>query len=373
MNFLRSLLEQSIDTQEVMSKLKAANIASTVDDDKSNTKGFALEDDNGKIVVVRVPEEQGDDFEQALGRALNDRKEENVEIAEILFELRKQFDILDVNWEDGSIPEDEETDNQLKEPVDADVEAPDGDFPGGEEQGDQLDTEGGEEGDDDDWGDTGEEDKEPMNADDTDVVGSTQAGDAFSALQSVIDMMKADAEARKTEAEAKKAEASVEAGRVAAAAASARTRSEEEILDMENFNKRKKEEKRQRDLQAKMVRYRHEANNNLGESTMGINENMTCNFPDATPEEEEVLDMEKWEKAEKERQQREKTHERLKKFRHAVKTSDTDKTEEEEAVTSTSSVATAQLPATFKEFVSRNAGANRQTQSDIDLSHRVQR
>lgn len=379
MDFLRSLIEaQSIDTQEVMAKLKAAEMAGSVDS-KSNTKGYALEDDNGKIVTVRVPAEQGDDFEQALGKALNDREDQDVEIAEILFELRKQFDIVDVNWEDGSIPEDEETDNTLDEPVDGDVESPEGDFPGGEEGGDQL---GGE---DDDFpapeGDAEGEDVDPMNADDTDVVGSSQAGDAFSALQSVIDMMKSDAEARKTEAEAEKAKASVEAGRVAAAAASARTRSEEEILDMENFNKRKKEEKRQRDLQAKIIRYRHETENNIGESFMGkLNEEMGCQFPDATPEEEEVLDMEKWEEQERERKQREKTHERLKKFRHTVKNSKSDDAEEEEeaaapapATMAAPVINTTDLAATFAEFLKSQADAGKKTISDIDLSHRVQR
>lgn len=366
MDFLRSLIEAqtpSFDTQEVMSKLKAADAAGIVDN-KSNTKGYALEDDNGKIVTVRVPAEQGDDFEQALGKALNDQQDGDVEIAEILFNLRSQFDIVDVNWEDGSIPEDEEVDNTLDEPVDADVEGPEGDFPEGEGE-DQLGDDSSE-GDSPDMGD--EEDKDPMNAEDQDVVGSTQSGDAFSALQSVIDMMKADAEARKTEAEAEKAKASVEAGRVAAAAAAARTRSEEEILDMENFNKRKKEEKRQRDLQAKIIRYRHEMENNLGESSM-IRENVDCQYPEATPEEEEILNMEKWEKQERERKQREKTHERLKKFRHSVKNSD-NKEEEEE---STGGTSTADFAATFKEFLNKNGMANKQTLDDIDLSHRVQR
>jgi len=352
MKHLRALMElnDSLNSKEVLSKLKAAETANVKN---ANTKGFALEDDKGKTVKVRVPTDQAEEFEKALAVALDNRTEEKLEIAEVLFNLKEKFNIIDVQWGEGSIPEDEETDNKIggdEEPVDADVESEAGEFPGGEGQ-DEL---GGEEGAD------GEENDNPMQADDmmgdADASANNQAADAFSALTAVIDMLKSDAEARKTEAEAKKAEASVEAGRVAAQAASSRTKSAEEILDMENHNKRGKEEKRQRDLQAKLIRYRHELQNpSIGESVMNNEERM---FPDATPEEEEVLDMEKWEREKKEREQREKTHERLKKYRHSSKH------EEEEG------------KPTFKSFLKRdaeNVAKDKQTRDQIDLSHRSQR
>jgi hypothetical protein len=395
MNFLKTLLEnKSLDPNEVMSKLKAAERGKP---DESDTKGFALEDDNGNIVRVRVPRDQAEDFERALGNALDEKAEDDVEIAEVLYELKDRFDIVDVDWGEGTIPEDEETDNELEgkgddEPVDADVEGPEGEM-GGDEENPFETGDTGEEGGDEEGGD---EDENPMAADDMDVEGASEggSGDAFSALQSVIDMMKADAEARSKEADAEKAKASVEAGKVAAQAAAARTKSEEEILDMENFNKRSKEEKRQRDLQAKLIRYRHELENGdsqkSGDPSMAIGESM---YPHASPEEEEVLDMEKWEEEEKERKNREKTHERLKAYRHAKKNGEVKSKPKHENEESSDPDLGAWLDSyddrdygsddfddvrgkdfdmTFKDFMSQQDNEQDDMMDDINLKHRAQ-
>jgi hypothetical protein len=350
MEFLQQLLEKKsdIDPKAAIEKLSSVQKSDEVQGD---TAGFALEDENGNVVRVRVPKDQADDFEQAMGVALNgddDTQTEDVQIAEVLFDLRKRFDIVDVNWGEGTIPEDEEVDNELQggedqpqmpadgEPVDGDVEGPDGEFPNGEDP-------------------DGEE--TPMDATDSDIGfnddNSDQNQQAMSALEQIIDLMKSDAEARRIEAEARKAEASVEAGKVAAQAAAARTAAEEEILDMENFNKRKKEDKRQRDLQAKLLRYRHDVKNDqTGELDMGMNENAM--YPHATAEEEEVLDMEAWEKEEAERNKQKQTHEKLKKYRHAQKTNPE------------------KFKKTFKEFNDDVEAGQEEMQDQIDLSHRVQ-
>jgi chemotaxis protein histidine kinase CheA len=404
MSLLRSLLEaeDTFAKADVISKLTAAEKGNDV---RRDTKGFALEDENGNLVRVFVPAEQANDFERVLGQLLDDHKEDDTEIASILFELKSQFDIIDVEWSEGSIPEDEEVDNGVpgegadQEPVDADVEGPEGENPAG------LDGEDGA-------------DENPMSASDMDVSGAGSGEDAaMSALDKIIDMMKSDSDARKADAEARKAEAAVQAGKVAAQAAAAKARAEEEIMDMENFNKRKKEEKRQRDLQAKLIRYRHdqqdgalgesaeekftpatpeeeelmdmeyeqskEAEDNADKATRErlnkwrhrkkkekqeakktVNENLFADqYPTATPEEEEMLDMEDWERDEKERKQREATHERLKKYRHARKKQNQE--EEEEQV--------AKKKPSFAEFSAELEANGRKANDEIiDLSHRAQ-
>ena len=287
-----------------MSKLTATETRSV---DRKQTKGFALEDDNGAIVKVFVPMEQSADFERALATTLDDHLEDETEIAEILHNLRKDFDIVDVSWSEDAIPEDEEGDIPAEgDAVDADVEGPDGEMATGSEDAGGL---GGE-------GAGGEDD--PMQANDTDVPGpsgSAPSDDAgLSALDKIIDMMSADAEARKAEADARKAEAAVQAGQVAAQAASARSKAEEEIMDMENYNKRSKEEKRERDLRGKVIRYRHDqrmdSQGGIGSDGVGqgngenqaggMGESVQFSsfllgegkYAPATPEEEEIMDME---------------------------------------------------------------------------------
>jgi hypothetical protein len=311
MNILKQLMElydssqKTYDPTDVMSKLKAAEFKK---DARSNTRGFALEDDKGALVRIFVRADQADDFEQALSSYLNDNMDGEMEIAELLFNIKNEFEIVDIIWGEGSIPEDEEAaDNTLdSEPVDGDVEGPDGAFPDGENPDDP---------------------KSGMAATgDVPGPGGTTDTDsqALSALDKIIDMMKADAEARTKEAEARKAEAAVNAGRVAAQAASARAKAEEEIMDMENYNKRQKEEKRLRDIRAKLLKYRHETQT---ESTnpisfiqfMLVEDDCSAMYPDATPEEEEVLDMEDHLQDEQEKKKREATREKLIRYRHNKK------------------------------------------------------
>jgi hypothetical protein len=282
------------DKDDVMSKLKTAEIASV---ERKETKGFALEDDNGALVKVFVPTEQAADFERALATTLDDHLEDETEIAEILHELRKDFDIVNVEWSEDAIPEDEEpgVDGEV---VDSDVEGPDGAMATGGEDAGGL---GGD-------GAGADEEKDPMQASDTDIPGpggvdSGSDSQAMSALDKIIDMMKGDAEARKAEADARKAEAAVSAGQVAAQAAAGRAKAEEEIMDMENYNKRQKEDKRERDLRSKLLKYRHDQQSDTqgevgGGQDMGNTDTFESfllsekEYDDATPEEEEVMDME---------------------------------------------------------------------------------
>ena len=250
-----------IDTSDVIAKLKAAEKSAEYEND--DTTAFALEDENGKMVKVWVPSEQADDFQSALEMALSkndeDENEENsaLEIAEVLWKMRKDFDIINVEW--GEIPEDQEE----VVPSDVEVEGEGDDVEGGAEeavgpQGEEAPegegkSEGGEEGE--------------MVPGGEEVPGEMGGNEeAASALQQVIDAMKADAEARKADAEAKKAEAEAEAAKYAAQAAEAKVKQEEEILDMEDYYNQKKEEDNEAKRLAQLAKFKHDLAKDQGAS-----------------------------------------------------------------------------------------------------------
>lgn len=230
--------EDTFDKQDVISKLDAAEKRAKADKD---TAVFGLEDEDQNIVKVYVRADQGDDFEQALATMLSgadeDEDGENTspEIAEVLYNLKDKFEIVDVEW--PTIDGDEE-----------------------EEQ----DLEGGEEGMEGEGGEGMEGDAEGMEGDMEGGMDDMGAGmddtvdQATSALQSVIDVMKADAEAKKAEAEARKAEADAEIAKHASNASAAKVQQEEEILDMEAHEKTKSDSSKEAKTLAKLAKYKHE-------------------------------------------------------------------------------------------------------------------
>lgn len=225
--------EDSYDQQDVIAKLDDAEKKAKADKD---TVCFGLEDEDGGIVKVYVRSDQADDFEAALATALSaedeDENEENsnAEIAEVLFNLKDKFEIVDVEW--GVIQGDEEEEQELE----GGEEMP----PEGEGEG-EMDPEGGEL--EDDMGDE-------------EMVDDESA--ATSALQDVIDVMKADAEARQAEANAKKAEADADTAKYAADASASKVQQEEEILDMEAHEKAKSDADKEAKTLAKLAKYKHE-------------------------------------------------------------------------------------------------------------------
>lgn len=250
-SLLRRMVEQddpTFDVADVTTKLKAAEKAEEVTRD---TVAFGLEDENGDIVKVYIRSEQAEDFEKALGEALADMENATTEIAEILFDLREKFDIVDVEW--PAIAEDEEV-------ADADSMGAEGEGEGEMDPGMEGDAEGDmaadEMGDEEGMGDEGMDDE----------------ADAKSAFQQVVDMMKAQAEAQRAEADAKKAAADAENSKYAAQAAEAKIRAEEEVLDMEAYNDAKaKQDKEAKKLQS-LAKYRHDIKQDRRSKTAAMEE-----------------------------------------------------------------------------------------------------
>ena len=238
----------NFDAAHVISKLKSLETREQTD--AKDTVSFGLEDDDNQIIRVAVRSEQAESFESALQSLLaNQDEQEPLDLAEILFNLKDQFDIVDVVWPD--VVEDEEQDMELNQP--------------GTEGGDP-----GMEGDPAMGGEPGME-GDPM-MDDLGMEGDPAMGggmeDEKTLLTQIIDMMKADAEARKAEAIAKSAEAKAREAAAAHAQILTKVKQEEQFLDMEAHNKQRKEAEREAKRLAQLARYKHEVSDETG-SFMG--------------------------------------------------------------------------------------------------------
>ncbi len=233
------------DTTEVVAKLKS--LENKEDVKMNDTQAFALEDDEGNLVKVRVRAEQAPNFEAALNAFLsqqeNDEDKRGVpEIAELLFKLKDRFDIVDVEWPE--VQEDQE------EAVDLQAQGAEGEA--GAEGGEQLDV--------------GAEGAEGAVDLDVDVGGGGGEEDTKSLLVQVIDMMKADAEARKAEARAREAEAKAKESDIATQQTYAKVKQEEQMLDMEEYNKGKKEQEREAKRLAQLARWKSDMEKDEGMS-----------------------------------------------------------------------------------------------------------
>lgn len=236
-NLLRTLNETyktDINPSDVMSKLSTLN-KQTNNNKHQNCKCFGLEDSSGNIIKVYVSSDQSKDFEDALSMELDiDQDMDSREIAEVLYKLHDQFDVLDVEWPD--IEEDEENDETSSDEFNADSDnqppnpmsdpKPNGELDMGEPMGDM--------------GDMGEPDS-----------GST------SALDSVVQVLIANAEADRQKHLADAAESRAREAEAAAKMADAKLKAEEEVADMEAYYNVENQEKKEAKQLAKLAKYRH--------------------------------------------------------------------------------------------------------------------
>lgn len=299
---------------------------------EDTTSAFAFEDDEGHLVKVYVPKDKADDFKEALGALLDEAEREDLEIAEVIYKLHQNFDIVNVEWCDGAIPEDEEQVADPNAPVQNNNDAENRGFPEGDPEAEvnadsqtnaaDVSAEAGEEMPD-------------MAADTaTDVNGEVGKVEL---LDKVLSLLQSKTDAERAKADAEKAKADVEASKVAAQAAAHYASSQEEIMDMENFNKRQQEDKREATLQSKLIRYRHDLRkessssledkindpdfllNMLSKAVAGRKLGESMNITPPTPEEEELLHAEDWEEEQRKKKADEKAREKLLRYRHEKK------------------------------------------------------
>ncbi len=228
--------------QDVTSKLDAIGNAAKVTND--NTVQFGLEDSQGNIVKIYVDAEHADEFETALAREMDaDNDMDRPEIAELLFKLKSDFNIKNVVWpkiQDDAIEEEEASVDQIQDAntdlaLGADMEGGDGMSQNGD----------------------GNIDVNQLPAQDG-VPGSTGGSPAEDALASIIQLLGADAEAKKAEADARQAEARAREAEAMQKTAELKIKSEEQILDMEAYNKKESQERGETRKLAKLAKYRHD-------------------------------------------------------------------------------------------------------------------
>jgi len=239
--------EDSANISDVFSKMKTAKKSSQTH--KSAVK-FGMEDELGNIIKVYVAKDQADDFEKALSQELHDEKKHKLDVSEILFKLKDDFNIVDVEW--PPLGEDEEVTTTEPSPETS----------GTEDSGGDLSMSSDSESED-------SGDKEDITADNQ---MSDEVSDMKSTLQVIISMLKADADAKKSEAEARKAEAEKEISKYAAQAAESKLKAEEEILDMEEFYRDQERRERESRRLGKLAKYRHEKAGWLKTTAQGISD-----------------------------------------------------------------------------------------------------
>lgn len=201
---------------------------------------FGLEDQRGNLVRVKVAADQSQEFEQALAQTLEDEENDPRDIGEVIYDFKDRFDILGIDWPRSSLEEaDEETVDE----------------PGAEDQ----ETED-QEPSDDELEDTEDEElptiEEP--APQPEPAGGASGNELNATLIAIVDMLKSEIEAKKAEARAREKEAEAQQAKYAAEIAANKVRAEQDILDMEAWNKKNTAEQKEARKLAMLAKYRYE-------------------------------------------------------------------------------------------------------------------
>jgi hypothetical protein len=207
---------------------------------KKDSVAYGIEDEEGNITKVYIDKAQEHDFKRELSNLL--RNDDKLDIAEILFDLRNTFNILFVDW--PNMVEDEETENVL----DKDKEGEDGE--GGEPKP-------GEEGPEGPEGEPKPGEEEPKEGPLPEPAPPAEP-DSESILLKVIDMLRADAEAKRAESVAKAKESEAETAKFSVQLSNIKVKNEEDMLKADEYFKKQADEKREKDRIAKLAKYRNE-------------------------------------------------------------------------------------------------------------------
>jgi hypothetical protein len=315
--FFRRNTNESLDVNDIVSRLKASDVATTGND--IGVVSYGVEDDKGNVMRITVRSDQAKEFEETIARQLADNKDnkknginlQGNSLAEILYNLRDRFEIITVEF--PQIPTDVvyNADQASKAPAgeftddDSDFESGFDNFDQGnppldQNSGDQGQTQdqGGLGGGDDDFQDvdnnsleTGDQDaggfnpngdqgqgqddlgggqdlgnEEGDNVEDFGDEMPEEEGGEESILKSIIGMLKAQANAQEAQAEAAAEEARAKQAEWSAIAADKSVKQQEDLArveaEMEAQKKKEKEAKKYADI----ARY------NIGKANGGYNE-----------------------------------------------------------------------------------------------------
>ncbi len=225
---ISTMVNSKIDHAQRQHTLADKNVA-------HQTSVFGLQDADGNVIKVTVKREEANDFEQRLNSILADGEQK--EISEIIYMLKDDFDIVNVDW---------------AEPITEDDPTPTKD--------DQLDDEvGGEEdslGDDLDLPDDGEELGDDEEEDAPAVDSTSMQQSTVELLQQVVDMLKKETEVRSSEAELLSAQNRAATQEVENTAEEKELERQIELANVEEFEDKEREENKREKLVQRIARYR---------------------------------------------------------------------------------------------------------------------
>lgn len=293
---------EAFDTEDVLSRLRGIEGKKISPVDHVT---YGVEDDEGNIMKVTVRKDQAAEFEAVLAHEMAaidafsvTGQGQNVSMAELLYNLKDKFDIIDVQFP--------------KIPTDVVYNADEASYSVGNEQpstdvvGDaqtNLDDELGPATDGEtalDLGTLGDEEGElpppgegeelpPLEGDAEGVEDFAETPDEGSILDKVLDMLKAQAEAQTAQAQAEAEKYRAEQAEYSARAAQATVAQEEELARMElEMQKQKEKEARAKKL-ADIAKFRVQQASGVTEGDSGETVAMVRKMMAALPQKWEVF------------------------------------------------------------------------------------
>jgi hypothetical protein len=255
-------LNENVSLDQIYSKLSGIQNQSRMQDD--NTETYGVEDDDGNLMKITVRGNQQEEFEAALARELAEIEEYkmtgrgsggNVSMAELLYNLKQDFDIVNVEFPE--IPQDKVYNaDKVSDPDELDTDLPDPEKNvGNAETGDESELDDLEMG-----GNEEEEEKEEETEDETDDLKDeedlgqdfSEEDDDESMLKKIVNMFASEAEARRAQYEAEAEKSRAMQAKYSMMAAKGEAEKQEDIMrmeqEMEAQKKKEKEAKKMADL-----------------------------------------------------------------------------------------------------------------------------
>lgn len=260
------------DATSRMKSMQRSGMQQTGKHDDADSISYGVEDDMGNLMLVTVPLEQGEELERRVAQALADVLDykktgqgENKTLAELLYELKDEFTIIDAqfptipkdavyNADEISLPEDNGNQGQ--------------DFPE-ETTGDEM---GDEEGEMDDNEGTGDEefpddmegDQDPEDEDIGDDFDE-ETEDKESLLTSVLSMLKTQNEKEIAQAKAEEEKAKERQAELALKASKKELESQEEMVAAQaEMEAEKDKEKRAKEM-AELAKFNYKKKKGMSE------------------------------------------------------------------------------------------------------------
>jgi len=237
----------------------------------SDSISYGIQDDMGNLMLVTVPMEQSEELERRCATALADVLDfkktgngENKTLAELLYELKDEFTIIDAQF--PTIPKDAVYNaDEVSALPEADGDGPEG--MGGE---DELGGEGPEGmGGEDELGGEGPEGmggEDELDGDDADIGDDfAEEPDKESLLISVLGMLKSQNEKETAQAKAEEEKAKAQQAEIALKSSSKEMESQEEMVAAQAEMDAEKEKEKKVKERANLAKYNYNKRKGMGE------------------------------------------------------------------------------------------------------------